>query len=119
QSNLAATAGRTSAAQRAVPDAARASGPARALPDGGRGSGAHAFPGGGRASGPARALPGGGRASGPRRAAAREKIRAHVIDRLSTWMGGAAGIAFVALLVLFGRTLGSMTEAGGGWLLVS
>jgi methyl-accepting chemotaxis protein len=106
-SNLAATAGRTSAPQRAVPDAARASGSARALPDGGR------------ASGRARALPGGGRTSGPRRAAEREKMRAHVIDRLSTWMGAAAGIAFVALLVLFGGTLGGMTAAGGGWLLVS
>ena len=107
QDNLAATAGRTSAPQRTVPDAARVSGPARALPDGGR------------ASGPARALPGGGRTSGPRRAAEREKVRAHVIDRLATWMGTAAGIVFVALLVLFGGTLGGMTAAGGGWLLVS
>ena len=59
------------------------------------------------------------RASGPRHVALDEKIRAHVIDRFATWLGAAAGLAFVALLVLNWYTLGQMIAGGGVWLLVS
>jgi methyl-accepting chemotaxis protein len=120
QSNLAATAGRTSAPHRAVAEGGRASGPSHALPGGGRASGpSHALPGGGRASGPSRAQPGGARVSGPRRAFEPERVRAHAIDQLATWLGAMAGFVFVALLVLFRDTLGAMTARGGRWLLVS
>ncbi|MFI5310792.1 MAG: methyl-accepting chemotaxis protein [Gemmatimonadales bacterium] len=103
-----------------ISDAARSSGPARVASAGGRSSGpARAPADGGRWSGPVRTATDGERASGPRRAAEREEPRAHVIDRLATWLGALAGIAFVAQLVFFGAALGRMTEGGGAWLLVS
>lgn len=63
--------------------------------------------------------PSGRRISEPRRIAADAKQRAHIIDRLSTWLGVAAGLAFVALLVFFGDALGRMTAGGGTWVLAA
>ncbi|MFI5312159.1 MAG: methyl-accepting chemotaxis protein [Gemmatimonadales bacterium] len=73
----------------------------------------------GRTSAPRVAEPDPGRPSAPRRQVAAEDLRAHVIDRLATWVGTVAGIVLVALLVLFGGTLAGMTQGGGTWLLVA
>ncbi|HLA90650.1 MAG TPA: methyl-accepting chemotaxis protein [Gemmatimonadaceae bacterium] len=74
----------------------------------------------GRTSAPRRTISESARPSAPRRVVEPEEpVGAHVIDRIATWLGGAAALAFVALLVVFRERLGRMMEAGGGWLLAA
>jgi methyl-accepting chemotaxis protein len=47
------------------------------------------------------------------------ELRTHVIDRVTTWLGSAAVVAFVVLLVLGRETIGRMASAGSGVLLLS
>jgi methyl-accepting chemotaxis protein len=48
-----------------------------------------------------------------------ESMRAHLIDRLSSWLGIGGAVAFVLLIVAGWDALGRMTAAGGMWLLLA
>jgi methyl-accepting chemotaxis protein len=59
------------------------------------------------------------RTSAPLPAQRGGSARAHVIDRLSTWLGAAALVVFIGLLVFGWGTLARMTAAGDLWLLLA
>lgn len=74
----------------------------------------------GRTSGPRRSVAEKARPSAPRPVVTfDEPVGAHVIDRIATWLGGMAAVAFVALVLVFRETVGRVTDAGGVLLLVA
>lgn len=59
------------------------------------------------------------RTSAPRGVLRDGPVRAHAIDRLSSWLGAIAGVVFIALLVTGRDSLARMTAPGGLWLLIA
>jgi methyl-accepting chemotaxis protein len=58
------------------------------------------------------------RTSAPRPVQSGGSVRAHIIDRLSTWLGAAALVVFIALIIFGWGTLTRMAAAGDVWLLL-